>query len=577
VLGANKHSVRRDVRRCPRLGSLVRRLTWLMLISVVPSWWLVAGAADAATAPSNTAKPTISGTAKQGDKLTATDGTWSGTTPITYSFRWSDGQIGKTITLSAADVGKKVSVTVTASNSAGKASATSASVGPVLPAAPVKTSAPMISGTPQQGDTLIVSDGTWSNNPTEYSYVWQDCNTSGAACADVKGATSDAYSLQATDVGKTVRSVVTAINAGGSGSASSSVTAVVVAAGKLPTPVSSTTALVASPPAAVTNQNVTLIATVTSSVSAAPPSGTITFEDGGRPIGGCADVPIAPTGQSVTVVCANSFTSGTAPFTAVFTPSPGSIVTGSASPTYPVNIGRDASSTSLDVSNPVNVGVSTTYTATVAPPPTRPGPVEPTGSVEFFDGGQPIGSCLDQQLTDSSATCTVTYKATGDHEITARYLGDGDFAGSSSRAEPVSAVPVPPYVAGTITSTMAWTFYYTPSYTQVRALVLNGVSALATLDVKCHGHGCPFADRAMLVGKIKRCGPKTARVCRTQRSIDLVSGFGDRRLAVGARITITIARPSWIGKYYEFTVRARRGPSIRIACLAPGGTRPVGC
>jgi Bacterial Ig-like domain (group 3) len=502
---------------------------------------------------------------------------WAGTTPITYTYLWSTGQTTRTITLTAADVGQKVSVTVTATNSAGKASATSASVGPVLRAAPVNTGLPVISGTLEQGDTLSVSDGTWSNNPTEFRYVWQDCSSAGT-CTDIKGATSDTYTLQAADVGSTIRSTVTATNAGGSGSATSSATTVVLPAGELTTPVSSSTALVASPTAAVTNQSVTLIATVTSSSGVAAPSGAMAFENGGKPIDDCADVPITPTGQSVTVVCVKSFTPETAQFTAVFTPSAGSIVTGSTSPTDKVVVSRDSSSTTLDVSNPVNVGFSTTYTASVSPPAARSGPVEPTGSVEFLDDGQPIDSCLSQVLTNDSATCTVTYRATGQHVITARYLGDTNFAGSDSPGEPVNAVPVPAHVAGTITSTMAWTFYFTPSYTQVRALMLNGVSAYATVGVKCRGHGCPFADRAALVSRIKRCGAKTTRMCLTPRSVDLARGFEQRRLSVGTRIMVTIARPNWIGKYYEFTIRARQAPVIRTGCLAPGGIRPgVGC
>lgn len=82
-------------------------------------------------APSNTAPPTISGTAQEGDTLTADPGSWSGTTPISYSYAWSDGATGQTDTLTSSDVGQNVSVTVTASNTAGSAQSTSASVGPV--------------------------------------------------------------------------------------------------------------------------------------------------------------------------------------------------------------------------------------------------------------------------------------------------------------------------------------------------------------------------------------------------------------------------------------------------------------
>ena len=44
-----------------------------------------------AIAPVNTASPVVSGTAVVGQTLSTTDGTWTGTAPITYSYQWYRG------------------------------------------------------------------------------------------------------------------------------------------------------------------------------------------------------------------------------------------------------------------------------------------------------------------------------------------------------------------------------------------------------------------------------------------------------------------------------------------------------
>src|SRR6266516_6394039 len=75
-----------------------------------------------ASPPSNTAAPTISGTAQDGQTLTANPGSWSGITPITYSYFWrrcdSSGAnctvvsstSSQTYTLGSSDVGKTLRV-----------------------------------------------------------------------------------------------------------------------------------------------------------------------------------------------------------------------------------------------------------------------------------------------------------------------------------------------------------------------------------------------------------------------------------------------------------------------------------
>lgn len=95
----------------------------------------VAGLSNAASsaAPTNQTPPTISGTPVVGSALTASSGSWNGTTPITYSYQWrrcganggSCSNIGgankSTYTLKSADRGATLRVRVTARNADGSA------------------------------------------------------------------------------------------------------------------------------------------------------------------------------------------------------------------------------------------------------------------------------------------------------------------------------------------------------------------------------------------------------------------------------------------------------------------------
>ena len=87
--------------------------------------------------PTNTALPSISGLLKIGQLLSASNGTWSGTTPITYTYQWQLCNLlgsdcsniakatGPSFLLGLLDIGLPLRVAVTATNVAGSTSATS--------------------------------------------------------------------------------------------------------------------------------------------------------------------------------------------------------------------------------------------------------------------------------------------------------------------------------------------------------------------------------------------------------------------------------------------------------------------
>lgn len=80
---------------------------------------------------------------------------------------------------------------------------------------PQPTVAPVLSGTAEVGETLSLSQGTWSGTPTSYSRVY---TRNGSV---IPGATAATYVLQPADEGATIRGRVTAANASGSFTSSS--------------------------------------------------------------------------------------------------------------------------------------------------------------------------------------------------------------------------------------------------------------------------------------------------------------------------------------------------------------------
>ena len=201
-----------------------------------------ATATVAASAPANTALPTISGEAKDEKTLTASAGTWSGSPTITYGYQWEacntagesctniSGATSAAYTIAHAQVGETIRVRVTAKNSAGEASVSSAQTGTVAASAPANTSLPTVSGEARDEKTLTASAGTWSGSPAiTYGYQWEACNTAGESCTNISGATSATYAVAHAQVGETIRVKETAKNSAGEASASSAATATVAA------------------------------------------------------------------------------------------------------------------------------------------------------------------------------------------------------------------------------------------------------------------------------------------------------------------------------------------------------------
>jgi hypothetical protein len=191
-------------------------------------------------APADTVAPAISGEADEGKQLTATEGSWSGSAPIAYAWRWQrcneqgeacsfiEGARGSTYAPTNEDAGHTLRAVVSASNEAGTASATSAASAKVQAAPPKSVAGPVVTGEARQGQTLTATEGTWEGAPPiSTSLRWQRCE--GETCKPIAAATTASYTPTRLDVGKTLRVQVSAKNAAGTTTAGSASTQPVAA------------------------------------------------------------------------------------------------------------------------------------------------------------------------------------------------------------------------------------------------------------------------------------------------------------------------------------------------------------
>ena len=198
------------------------------LLGSLVAGMILASIASAA-APENSTSPVVSGTAKVGQTLTVSNGTWSNS-PSGYSYQWQRcstattctdiaNAVGQSYIVRNADGGYRLRAEVTARNSDGSSSADS-NITTLVAAtgAPVNTARPTVSGDAIVGHLLTVDNGTWTASPTSFLYQWIQCDRFGGACVGIPGATGKTYGVRFADVSGTLRVVVTARNAKGSSS-----------------------------------------------------------------------------------------------------------------------------------------------------------------------------------------------------------------------------------------------------------------------------------------------------------------------------------------------------------------------
>jgi hypothetical protein len=249
----------------------------------------------------------------------------------------------------------------------------------------------------------------------------------------------------------------------------------------------------AATPSVAANQNVGLIATVTTSSSGAGPTGTVTFTSGTTTLGtapvvgtpGTAFNAFTPASASGTATLVTKFaTAGTQSFTATYAGDGNYNQIGPSAPgSLTVTSGSQATTTSLNSSaTTANAGANVTLTAIVKSTVNN-GPAL-TNTVQFFSGSSLVGAAVNctpstAGTSTTSATCTATFTTNllpqGADSVTASYNGDTNYAASTSSAVTVT-------VSGPKTTTTL-----TPSATSIT----SGGSINFTASVAASFNGGP--------------------------------------------------------------------------------------
>jgi len=191
--------------------------------------------------PRNLSYPTVNLTSGDsgpiaGHALTSSVGSWEGRFPISYKYQWkrcdaSDPSNGPCVDIAAAtssfytpvaaDVGKRLRVQVTASNSLGSAAQNSEVTAVVTAIAPKLRVTPQIAGGNVVDSPLFLLGGVWDGSaPLTFTYSWRRCNPVGdlATCVQIPGATLATYTPTVQDIGFSIRVWLTATNPQGSDS-----------------------------------------------------------------------------------------------------------------------------------------------------------------------------------------------------------------------------------------------------------------------------------------------------------------------------------------------------------------------
>ncbi len=305
--------------------------------------------------------------------------------------------------------------------------------------------------------------------------------------------------------------------------------------------ISTTTTLTFTPSSPAYGASVTFTATITpASVGSAAPSGTVNFFNGSTMIGS------GTVTNNVATFITTALPVGTSSITATYVGD--SNYTGSTStPATVVTIAQETTTTTVTFSPTLPVtGQVVTLTATITPSAT--GATAPTGTVNFFNGSTLLGSGT---VSNDVATLDTTGLTVGNNAVTAQYLGDSNYTGSTSAVNSIAVV----LAATTTTVSSSNTSPASSASVTLSAIVaVNSPGAgTATGTVEFFANGTSIGTATLNNGKaaLSVVLPTAVNSITAQ-----YSGSPDLQTSTSTPITVTVGTPNeqWLSAVYLLEV-----------------------
>jgi hypothetical protein len=108
------------------------------------------------------------------------------------------------------------------------------------------------------------------------------------------------------------------------------------------------------------------------------------------------------------------------------------------------------------------------------------------------------------------------------------------------------------------------TFERNGSNTELLGLAVGDVPAGSKVTLSCSGNGCPFDT-------------KTINMKSSAGTVALTDMFLDTNLKPGMLLELRVTKPGFIGKMFQYEVRASDNPKSTTRCISEDGSKIMAC